>query len=139
MLEIEIIFRLCFALLLGGIVGFERELRKTSAGLRTHSFVCMGAAFFAVLSINFSQSPAIIAAGVVSGIGFIGAGLIFRSKTRVIGLTTASDLWVLAAIGLSVGFGYYLAALAATLLVLLMLVLGRIVEINLLKEKEKLE
>lgn len=133
MLAESILFeRLIISAVLGGIIGVERELHSKPAGLRTHVLVCVGATMFTLLSISISSPESAgvdisrIAAGVVTGIGFLAAGSIFMEKNRVRGLTTAADLWVLAAIGMSVGLGYYLLALVATAIALLVLTLGRI-------------
>ncbi len=127
-----LIERLLVAAFLGGLVGVEREMHEKPAGLRTHVLVCMGAALFTLISLSFTGVSAAgnadvsrVAAGVVTGIGFIAAGNIFREKDRMRGLTTAADLWVLAAIGLSVGIGYYLLAFIATAVILAILVVGK--------------
>lgn len=124
-MELELVLKLIIAAGLGLVLGFEREMHKRPAGLRTHSLICMGAALFTVLSMSFmgeGTDTSRIAAGVVTGIGFIGGGILFKSDDRVIGLTTAAELWVVGAIGLAVGIGYYIAAAAATLIVLFILV-----------------
>lgn len=127
--EAEIILKLVFAAALGAIIGIEREISKKPAGMRTHALVCMGAALFTVMSISFqSADTSRVAAGVVTGIGFLGAGVIWQTKNKVHGLTTAADLWAVAAIGLAVGMGLYLIAIAAAALMLLLLVPGRIIE-----------
>jgi putative Mg2+ transporter-C (MgtC) family protein len=132
MLEWLFIERLVLSAVLGGLIGAEREMHDKPAGFRTHVLVCMGAAMFALISISVSGSftgaadVSRIAAGVVTGIGFLAAGSIFRDKDRVSGLTTAADIWVLAAIGLSTGFGYYLLAAAATIIALIVLIVGRL-------------
>lgn len=119
----EIILRLSAAMLLGGIIGIEREYRSKDAGFRTHFLVSLGSALFCVVSqYGFGDGQhdySRVAAQVVSGIGFIGAGTIIFQKNMIKGLTTAAGLWVTAAIGLSCGTGMYLAAAATTLLVLL--------------------
>jgi putative Mg2+ transporter-C (MgtC) family protein len=124
-LEIDIVVKLIIAASLGLLLGYEREVHKRPAGLRTHSLICMGAALFTVLSMSFAGEnvdTSRIAAGVVTGIGFIGGGIIFKSEERVIGLTTAAELWVVGAIGIAVGVGYYMAAIVTTLIVLFILV-----------------
>jgi len=123
--EIEMVGKLILSAILGLILGYEREIHKRPAGLRTHSLVCMGATLFTMISISFTGNyvdASRIAAGVVTGIGFIGGGLIYKSEDRVIGLTTAAELWVLGAIGLAVGIGYYFAAIVTTIIVLFILV-----------------
>ena len=121
--EIEIVIKLVVAAILGGLVGFEREVHRKPAGLRTHSLVCMGSALFTIMSISVTGAePSRIAAGIVTGIGFLGAGMIFTSQDKVRGLTTAAELWVLAAIGLAIGLGFYFAALVTTLIVIFILI-----------------
>ena len=119
---LEIALRLFVALLLGGFIGIEREYRSKEAGFRTHFLVALGSALFCIVSqygfgVNLKDSSR-VAAQVVSGIGFLGAGTIIFQKNVVRGLTTAAGLWVTAAIGLACGTGMYLAAAIATALVL---------------------
>lgn len=122
--DLDAIVRLALALVLGAIVGGERQWRRKSAGLRTHVLVCMGSCLIMILSINIyrqvqgftNADPARLAAQVVSGIGFLGAGAIMKEGLSVVGLTTAASLWVVAAIGLAVGSGYLICALATTAL-----------------------
>lgn len=120
---LDLIFRLSLALILGGAIGIEREYRAKEAGFRTHFLVALGSALFCVVSqfgfgIDLKDSSR-VAAQVVSGIGFLGAGTIIFQKNVVRGLTTAAGLWVTAAIGLACGTGMYVAATIATLMVLL--------------------
>ncbi|TYP74915.1 MgtC/SapB family protein [Paenibacillus methanolicus] len=127
----EIAFRMVLALLLGGMVGIERELGGHFAGFRTHILVCLGSAAIVILSIygfsefasepNVRMDPARLAAQVISGIGFLGAGTIMRTGLTISGLTTAASLWVVAAIGLTVGAGFYFGAGALTFLVVISL------------------
>ena len=129
--EIELIIRLSAATILGGLIGFERELHGKVAGFRTHSLVALGSALIMLVSIHMfdlyrgtvSVDPSRIAAQVVTGIGFLGAGTIIRSKTGVIGLTTAAGLWTASGIGLACGVGYYRAAIIATVVTLVVLVI----------------
>ena len=94
------------AILLGGVIGIEREIRGRAAGLRTHMLVCVGSTLFTLVSVNLSGGdPGRIAAQVVSGIGFLGAGAIIREGMNVRGLTTAASIWTTAAIGLALGAG----------------------------------
>ena len=124
---VQLAIRLLTAALLGAAIGYEREFRGKGAGVRTHVLVSMGACLFMLISkYGFGDSirfdAARVAAGVVSGIGFLGGGLIIKSKATVItGLTTAAGLWVAAAIGLACGAGMYIVALAATLLTIICL------------------
>ena len=127
--ELDTAIRLIVACLLGGIIGYERESRNKSAGLRTHVLVCVGSCLIMILSENIyynvqgltNADPARLAAQVVSGIGFLGAGTIMKEGLSVKGLTTAASLWVVAGVGLAVGFGYYSGALITTGLVFLTL------------------
>ena len=127
---VEILVRVVLAGLLGGAIGAEREIREREAGLRTHMLVSIGAALFTLVSayawsdFEFSTpngitfDPTRIAAQIVTGIGFLGAGAIIRQGLSVRGLTTAASLWVVAAIGIASGAGYYSAALITTVVVL---------------------
>jgi putative Mg2+ transporter-C (MgtC) family protein len=129
----EVLLRITLAGVLGGVIGAERELRERGAGLRTHTLVALGAALFTLVSaygwsdFRFSTpqgivfDPTRIAAQIVTGIGFLGAGAIIRQGLSVRGLTTAATLWVVAAIGLAAGAGYYTAAVATTVLVMIAL------------------
>ncbi|MCW4016749.1 MAG: MgtC/SapB family protein [Candidatus Bathyarchaeota archaeon] len=118
MLEIEPIIRIVLAFILGAFVGFERELSRKPAGLRTNSLVGLGAALFTILSNEAfpGGDPSRIAAGVVVGVGFLGAGTIVKSQEKVRGLTTAATLWTVASIGVTVGAGYYALGIVATAL-----------------------
>ncbi len=118
--------RLLLATMLGGIIGMERGRRGRAAGMRTHILVCLGASLSALVGLytteilNFSMDPLRVGAQVISGIGFLGAGMILvRGHSQVMGLTTAAGLWATAAIGLAIGIGYYEAALLSMLLVLI--------------------
>jgi putative Mg2+ transporter-C (MgtC) family protein len=128
-LPFDLLGRLALAVLLGGIVGVERELSGKPAGLRTNILICLGSALLMDLSVNIGVledgmrvgDPARIAAQVVTGVGFLGAGTIMQARGEVVGLTTAATIWVVAAIGLAVGAGYRAEAIAAALLVTLVL------------------
>lgn len=117
--------RLLVACALGGVIGLEREWRHKDSGLRTNMLICMGAALFTIMSevIAGASSPnrGQIASNIVQGIGFLGAGLILHTKSRVVGLTTAATVWVVAAIGMTCGDGMYMEALIATVLLLVAL------------------
>lgn len=132
---LSVMGKLVLAAVLGGVVGLERQSVNRPAGLRTHILVCVGSALMMMVSVDVfrvfrgqaSVDPGRIAAQVVSGIGFLGAGTILREGATVRGLTTAASLWVVAGIGLAVGGGFYLPAAASAALVLLTLVfLGRL-------------
>jgi len=133
MSEIDIVIRLGIATFLGGLVGLERELHNQPAGLRTHIIVSLGAALIMVVSIEMQRisngvsDPARIAAQVVAGIGFLGAGAILKFGTDVKGLTTAACLWTSAGIGLSAGAGlWFPAALVTAIVVAALLLLDKI-------------
>lgn len=122
----EIIIRLVLSVILSGMIGLERQIHRRTAGLRTHILVCLGSSLIMLTSLHIFDiyknmvplDPARIAAGVITGIGFLGAGAIIREREGVKGLTTAASLWVSAAIGLAVGCGFYSAALVTTVLTL---------------------
>src|SRR5436853_1353698 len=120
------ILRLLLAAVLGGMIGLERQLRHKPAGLRTNMFICFGAAMFTILSVKLAGVPADsarIAAQIIPGIGFIGAGSILHSRGSVTGLTTAATLFVVASVGMAAGGGLYLTAVFATGLILVALAL----------------
>ena len=128
--EITMSLRLLLAAILGGLIGLERESLNKSAGFRTHTLVCLGSCLITISSIEIFNvygygtigDPARLAAQVVSGIGFLGAGTIVRSGFGIKGLTTAASLWVVAAIGISVGIGSYVTSVVTTGIVFLVLV-----------------
>lgn len=124
--DIELIERLLLAAALGGVLGFEREWRQKNAGLRTNILIATGSALFTLMSIDLSASsggdPTRVAAQIVTGIGFIGAGAIMRTQDGIRGLTTAAMIWVNAAIGVAVGGGEYRLAVIATGVTLLVLI-----------------
>lgn len=127
--QFKVVKRLVLSALLGGVIGYEREINNRPAGLRTHILVSLGSTLIMLISIdgfgqlNFAKpaDPARLAAQVVSGIGFLGAGTILRDGSNVRGLTTAASLWVNAGIGLAIGAGYYIGGVLTTAMVLLTL------------------
>jgi putative Mg2+ transporter-C (MgtC) family protein len=127
--DVEVALKLGYALLMGGFLGMEREVHKKVAGLRTHMIVCLSSALLMVLSTDVATDmglggdPTRIAAGVMTGIGFLGAGTIIKHGATVHGLTTAASIWTSAAVGLAVGAGYYLASALVVLLTLFTLLL----------------
>lgn len=146
-LDLEMIIKLLLASLLGAIIGLEREVHGRPAGFRTHLLVSLGSCLFVIISIdlyriygNFSGvgpvgvDPGRIAAQVVTGIGFLGAGAIIREKASIRGLTTAACLWVAAAIGLSCGAGRYEPAIVVTILAFVSLLLLKKVENRLRRD-----
>lgn len=127
----ELSVRLIVAALLGALVGWERERAQRPAGLRTYMLVAFGSALFTVLSVTTfgpNADPGRLAANIAVGIGFLGAGTIFREGEVVRGLTTAAGLWAVAAIGMAAGVGQYLLAAISTAIVLIILVGVRFLE-----------
>ena len=122
-LQVELAVRLALSLALGALIGLEREYHRQAAGFRTHSLVALGAALFTVVSAYAFEGadPTRIAAQIVSGIGFIGAGTILHYRGSVRGLTTAASLWAVAAVGMAAGAGLYVLALLGAALVLVAL------------------
>ncbi len=125
--------RLVLATLLGLLVGVERHLKKRPAGMRTHALVALGTCMFALfgtslLGNNPTGAPNYVIPAIISGIGFLGAGLIFGGKDGASGLTTAAEVWALAAVGILVGIGQYVLAISATALILIILVPVRWIE-----------
>lgn len=146
--QIQVIFELLLAALLGGLIGLEREYMRKEAGLRTYSLVSLGAALFTIISFQAFElfsgqtgidfDPSRIIGQIVLGIGFLGAGLIIFRGSHVEGLTTAAGLWVVAAIGVAVGIGFYFLAIFATFLAVGILAGLRIIEEKIFgKENEK--
>ncbi len=118
------IINIVLAILLGGIIGYERERDRKQAGIRTHVLVCVGAMLFTYISVSaygITDSTARIVQGIITGIGFLGAGMIIISKEKVSGLTTAAGMWVVAAIGVGISYGYYFIVIITTVLVTLVL------------------
>ncbi len=146
--ELVILFRIFLAIVLAFIPGMERELTGKFAGLRTHILVCVGACVFTILSLygfQFSthtqgvivqDDPARIAAQVITGIGFIGAGTVMRHGSNVSGITTAATLWVCAAIGMSCGCGQYVTAIIASCATMIVLISIRALEKNILEKRK---
>lgn len=122
-MEYEILARLLLAALWGGLVGVEREYRGKSAGFRTMIMISMGSCFFTMMSeqIGAPGNADRIASNIVTGIGFLGAGVIFRGDNRVNGITTAATIWGVASVGMGIGGGYYFAAAIASILILIVL------------------
>ncbi|OPL11736.1 MAG: hypothetical protein AVO34_08230 [Firmicutes bacterium ML8_F2] len=140
----EIVLRLFLAVVLGGVIGFERESHNRPAGFRTHILVCAGSTLLMLVSAygftaqvgeGFISDPGRIAAGVVTGIGFLGAGTIIQQRGSVHGLTTAATIWVVSGVGLAVGIGFYLGAIITTLFVLISLLLLRRFERSYFKRR----
>lgn len=142
----EVVFKLLLAALLGALIGLEREYKKKGAGLKTYSLVCLGSCLFTVLSFEwlrvFSQQtginidPTRIVQAIATGIGFIGAGIVFQQGEGVVGLTTAAGLWVTAAIGIAAGVGFYYLAIFSSILTVAILFIFAILEGKFLKTKQ---
>lgn len=128
--RLELFLQLCLATLFGGLIGLERELGGKPAGLRTNILICIGSMLYTRLSITMASGtadPTRIAAQIVTGVGFIGAGTILHARGAVVGLTSAATIWVVAAIGVALGAAFYWEAAGTALLVLLVLQgLGRV-------------
>jgi putative Mg2+ transporter-C (MgtC) family protein len=126
----ELIIRFALAILWGGIIGSERQYRSKSAGFRTMIMISLGACFFTIISklIGGDINGDRIASNIVSGIGFIGAGVIFKGDNRVNGITTAATIWVVAAVGMGIGAGYYFASACSSVLMILILAILPYVE-----------
>lgn len=130
----DILLRIALSMVLGGVIGFERERDNQPAGLRTHMILVIGACLAMILSINIGAvshtDPGRIAAQVISGIGFLGAGAILRFGFNVKGLTTATTLWTMAIVGLVIGAGYYWIAIITTIIMLIVLAALNVIEKN---------
>lgn len=136
--EYQDLVSIIISIICGGIIGFEREFRNKSTGFRTIVLICLGSTLFTIVSRYGDGSDDRISANIITGIGFIGAGVIFKDKLSVLGLTTAAVIWTTAAIGMAVGIGYYGIALIFTVLTFIVLSLvtrvERLIE-NLQKNK----
>lgn len=127
--DFEMFFRVIFACILGGLIGWERERHRNivSAGIRTYGAIALGACAFGIVGLYIADSdPSRVAAQVVTGIGFLGGGIIFRQGDYVTGLTTAATLWATAAVGLAVSVGLYLTSMLIAVLIFLLLYLPRL-------------
>jgi len=116
----EDVLRLLLAILVGGLIGIERELHHKAAGFRTIILICVGASLFTIFSMRLDGTGR-VAANIVSGMGFIGAGVILHDAGRITGLTTASTIWLSAALGMGIGAGYYLYAGVTTAILMIVL------------------
>ncbi len=139
-LPFVIAFKLLLAMLCGGMIGFERELSRKAAGLRTNVLICIGAALYMIISRHISggapyTDPARLAAQVVAGIGFLGAGVILQSRGSITGITTAATIFVVGAVGIAIGEGMFGLAISSTLLIIVVLVVLRKVERSVIKHK----
>ena len=144
--EAIVVFRIAVALLIGGMIGLERSFHGRPAGFRTHSLVCIASALLMLVTVYQSEwmtavpqdairtDPTRMAQGIMTGIGFLGAGVIFKEGLTIRGLTTAASIWVTAAIGILVGIGFYLPALVGTVAAILILSFFRVIEQRLPSE-----
>lgn len=145
--DIELVIRLFLSVILGGLVGFERERKNHAAGLRTHILVCLGSCLLMILSMygfsefagepNVRLDPARLAAQVITGVGFLGAGTILFTGKSITGLTTAASIWVVMAVGLTVGAGFYLPAVLSAVMILFILWGLNIVEKRFLNQRRE--
>lgn len=138
--DLYLVLNLCLSFILGGAIGWFREKEGKTAGMRTHILVALGSALFMTISTDMMRlgggaDPGRIAAGVVTGIGFLGAGCIIQTGSGVIGITTAASIWVTAAIGVAAGAGLYLSSVTATILTIIALQLIRAIEKHIIKTK----
>lgn len=121
LLEREDLISIAVSILCGSIIGFEREYNNKSAGFRTIILICLGSTIFTIVSKHGAGSDDRIAANIITGIGFIGAGVIFKDKVSVLGLTTAAVIWTTAGIGMATGIGYHMLALSLTIFTIVVL------------------
>ena len=141
----QIIFQTLLALILGGLIGLEREYKRKEAGLQTYSLVSLGSCLFTIICFelvnfytgesNINIDPTRIIQAIAIGIGFIGAGVIFHRPSRIEGLTTAAGLWTTAAVGIAIGSGFYFLAIFGTLLAIVILFGFGFLEKKIFKEK----
>src|SRR3954465_2290791 len=131
-MDLSVALKLFLAAILGGIIGIEREIRDKPAGLRTNILICVGSTLFMSISTKVAEllggDPTRIAAQIISGIGFLGAGAVLHSHGFVLGLTTAATIWVVAGIGMALGSGFYGTAVFTTLMTIVTLTLLSFVE-----------
>lgn len=140
-MELEILLKILLSAILGGIIGLEREISHKGAGLRTNILIAIGSTLLTILSFKFAllgenADPSRIAAQIVTGIGFLGAGAIIQAKFSVHGLTTAASIWIVSAIGISVGSGYYLISFLITIFVVIILTFFKYISKIIEKQKK---
>jgi len=148
--QIQIIFQLLAAVILGGLVGLEREYKRKEAGLQTYSLVCLGSCIFTIISTEISKiytdflnqsiisfDPSRIILAIATGIGFIGAGVIIHRHEHIEGITTAAGLWATAAIGTAIGFKFYFTAIVASILIIFIFIVFGILERTIFKNNYK--
>ena len=122
-MDYEITLRFLLAVILGGLIGAEREYRGKSAGFRTMIMISLGSCLFTIISILIggTSTPDRIASNIVTGIGFLGAGVIFKNENIINGITTSATIWTVAAVGMAVGGGYYFVSIGASIIILIIL------------------
>ncbi len=139
-MELEILLKILLSAILGGIIGLEREISHKGAGLRTNILIAIGSTLLTILSFKFAilgknVDPSRIAAQIVTGIGFLGAGAIIQARFSIHGLTTAASIWTVSAIGISVGSGYYLISFLITIFVVIILTFFKYISKIIEKQK----
>ncbi len=128
-MENEVVFRLILSALIGMLIGLDREIKQKSGGLRTHGIITSAASLYTIISVSiFGADPGRVVAQIVTGVGFIGAGVIFKDQDKVKGITTAADIWMSAAIGAAIGLGLYKAAIVSTIIIILILAPARAID-----------
>jgi putative Mg2+ transporter-C (MgtC) family protein len=148
--QTQIIFQLLAAIILGGLLGLEREYKRKEAGLQTYSLVCLGSCIFTIISTEISKiytdflnqsiislDPSRIILAIATGIGFIGAGVIIHRHEHIEGVTTAAGLWATAAIGTAIGFKFYFTAIVASILIIFIFIVFGILERTIFKNNYK--
>jgi len=140
-MELEILLKILLSAILGGIIGLEREMSHKEAGLRTNILIAVGSTLLTILSFKFAilaknVDPSRIAAQIVTGIGFLGAGAIIQAKFSIHGLTTAASMWTVSAIGISVGSGYYLISFLITIFIIIILTFFKYISKIIEKQKK---
>jgi putative Mg2+ transporter-C (MgtC) family protein len=148
--QIQIIFQLLAAVILGGLLGLEREYKRKEAGFQTYSLVCLGSCIFTIISTEISKiytdflnqsiislDPSRIILAIATGIGFIGAGVIIHRHEHIEGITTAAGLWATAAIGTAIGFKFYFTAIVASILIIFIFIVFGILERTIFKNNYK--
>ncbi len=153
----EIVIRLLIAVIIGGLIGYEREYKKRPAGFRTHVLVCVGAAIISMIQISIGQSTidlvtsnvalkevfkidyGRLGAQVITGVGFLGAGTIIHQKGSVKGLTTAATIWTVACVGLAIGLGYYFLSISSAILIFMILIIFKKLEGRLIYKKTNMK
>ncbi len=138
--QISDLLNILYAVIAGGLIGFEREYRDKSAGLRTLMFICLGTTVFTILSAKYTGGdPSRVAAGLVTGIGFIGTGVIMRNRGHITGITTAALIWVTAGIGMSIGLGMYYISIFTLLITMILLWILPLLEFKFSHQREAVE